>query len=158
MADTEIQRGSTALYWSLDANLSIAEINGTTTPTAATAGNYTNDGLGTLLIQSIKFNAAKAKSRVSAKSFDGLTVNEVFADPHDSLSVTGKVKAATKGATYAQFLIPSEGSTVVVVCSSDAQVAGTYYVVSAEKSAEIEGYAQVTLELETRPAATALIA
>jgi len=157
MADTEIQRGSTALYWSLNADLSIAAIG------AGTVGNYTADGLGTMLIQSVKFNAAKAKTRTSAKSFDGLTVNEVFSDPHDSLSVTGKVLATTKAGTYAQFLIPSEGSTVVVACSNavptvtDAQVAGTYYVVSSEKSAEVDGYAQVTLELENRPAAMTLI-
>jgi len=151
MADSEIQRGSAALYWSLDANLSIAAI------TAGTVGNYAADGLGTMLIQSIKFNPAKAKTRTSAKSFDGLTVNEVFSDPHDSLSVTGKVLATTKAGTYAQFLAPSEGSTVVVTCSTDAQVAGTYYVVSSEKSAEVDGYAQVTLELENRPAAMTLI-
>jgi len=151
MADTEIQRGSTALYWSLNADLSIAGIG------AGTVGNYAADGLGTMLIQSVKFNAAKAKTRTSAKSFDGLTVNEVFSDPHDSLSVTGKVLATTKATTYAQFLAPSEGSTVVVTCSTDAQVAGTYYVVSSEKSAEVDGYAQVTLELENRPAAMTLI-
>ena len=151
MADTEIQRGSTALYWSLDANVSIASIG------AGTVGNYTADGLGTMLIQSVKFNAAKAKTRTSAKSFDGLTVNEVFSDPHDTLSVTGKVLATTKAGTYAQFLAPSEGSTVVVTCSSDVQVAGTYYVVSSEKSAEVDGYAQVTMELENRPAAMTLI-
>jgi len=151
MADTEIQRGSTALYWSLNADLSIAAIG------VGTVGNYAADGLGTMLIQSVKFNAAKAKTRTSAKSFDGLTVNEVFSDPHDSLSVTGKVLATTKAGTYEQFLAPSEGSTVVVTCSTDAQVAGTYYVVSSEKSAEVDGYAQVTLELENRPAAMTLI-
>lgn len=151
MADTEIQRGSTALYWSLDANASIAAI------AAGTVGNYAADGLGTMLIQSVKFNAAKAKTRTSAKSFDGLTVNEVFSDPHDTLSVTGKVLATTKAGTYAQFLAPSEGSTVVVTCSTDTQVAGTYYVVSSEKSAEVDGYAQVTMELENRPAAMTLI-
>jgi hypothetical protein len=153
MADTEIQRGSTALYWSLNANMTIAAIG------AGTVGNYAADGLGTMLIQSVKFNAAKAKTRTSAKSFDGLTVNEVFSDPHDSLSVTAKVLATTKAGTYAQFLIPSEGSTVVVVCASstDAQIDGTYYVVSSEKTAEVDGYAQVTLELENRPAAMTLI-
>lgn len=151
MPDTEIQRGSTALYWSIDANTSIDDI------AAGTVGNYANDGLGTMLIQSVKFNAAKAKTRTSAKSFDGLTISEVFSDPHNTLSVTGKIMAATKAGTYAQFLAPSEGSTVVVLCSTDDQVNGTYYVVSSEKSAEIDGYAQVTLELENRPAAMGLI-
>lgn len=125
----EIQVGTLAVHWTFGAALSGTGV-GTNTPQN----------------MDIKHESEKAQTKGS----DGNTVNHIFYDRTRRISIDVIPTGTTRALAKAADILPSIGSVVALVDSTDVDLTSTanYIVMAASKKKSNTGAAMITLDLE----------